>query len=324
MRPMTFRPRAFAFVLLASFAFLASPVWADKKTSNPAPPSIAISSAALRSHVEKLASLDFRNHHHPEKLQAAADYVAAMLKTTGLPVERQPYRFGARTFENVVATLHPDKETIIVVGAHYDVHGMQPGADDNASGVAGLIELARAAALLKDNIPYQVQFVSYANEERPFFRTTGMGSVHHAESLAAEKDRVRLMLSLEMIGYFSDEEGSQKYPMWPVSWFRPEAGNFIALVSKFGHWGVLRAVKRGIRTYSNMHVEVLTAPESMRGVQWSDHRSYWKHGIKAAMVTDTAFFRNPNYHEPTDRPDTLDYERMAEVVKGLAGYLTLP
>jgi hypothetical protein len=162
----------------------------------------------------------------------------------------------------------------------------------------------------------RVVLAAYANEEPPSFGTERMGSAVHARALADRGVRVRIMISLEMIGAFSDARGSQAYPA-VVGWFHPSTGNFVAVVGKWGQGGAVRDVAAGMRAGSPLPLETLTAPTVFPGVDFSDHRSFWANGYDAVMVTDTAFFRNPRYHTPTDRPDTLDYARMAEVVKGV-------
>jgi Zn-dependent M28 family amino/carboxypeptidase len=201
-----------------------------------------------------------------------------------------------------------------VVGAHYDTAGDQPGADDNASGVAGLLDLARLLA--EHPPPLRVELVAYTLEEPPAFRTERMGSAVHARALAQRGAKVRLMISVEMIGAFSDERGSQGYPPI-IGLFYPSTANFIAVVAKWGQGGAVRAVASALRAASPLPVETLTAPRFVTGIDYSDHRSYWEHGYDAVMITDTSFFRNARYHTAEDTPDTLDYARMAEVVKGL-------
>jgi hypothetical protein len=157
---------------------------------------------------------------------------------------------------------------------------------------------------------------AYTLEEPPSFGTARMGSAVHARALAEGGAKVRLMISLEMIGAFSDADGSQAYPAI-VEWLYPSKGNFVAVVGKWGQGGTVRDLAAGLRAASPLPVETLAAPPLLTGVDFSDHRNFWSHGYEAAMVTDTAFFRNPRYHTPDDRPDTLDYVRMAEVVKGV-------
>jgi Zn-dependent M28 family amino/carboxypeptidase len=202
-----------------------------------------------------------------------------------------------------------------VVGAHYDTAGPLPGADDNASGVAGLLELARLLGTTPPRIA--VELVAFSLEEPPAFATPDMGSAVHAASLAAEGARVRLMICLEMIGYFSDRPRSQHFPAPGLGLIYPDVGNFIAVVGKLGQGAAVKRVRGAMRAATPLPVESITAPRLLPGVDLSDHRNYWDHGWDAVMITDTAMFRNPHYHEPSDTPDTLDFERMAQVVTGV-------
>jgi hypothetical protein len=275
----------------------------------------AVDPAALRSDVETLVTrFGPRDVDHPENLARAAAFVAGALRSAGAAVSEQTYRAADRDYRNVLAEVGPDTPERIVIGAHYDTAGDQPGADDDASGVAGLIALGRLLAASPP--PMRVVLAAYANEEPPSFGTERMGSAVHARALADRGVRVRIMISLEMIGAFSDARGSQAYPA-VVGWFHPSTGNFVAVVGKWGQGGAVRDVAAGMRAGSPLPLETLTAPTVFPGVDFSDHRSFWANGYDAVMVTDTAFFRNPRYHTPTDRPDTLDYARMAEVVKGV-------
>ena len=296
---------------------------AKKKDDALSAPPVIVSTASLRSHVEFLASGAPRNYRHPDRLVRAADYIAAELEKAGLDPVFQAFMHEGRSYRNVIANLNSDRKERIVIGAHYDVCGDQPGADDNASGVAALIELARVAQAEWNRIPYHVEFVAYANEEPPFFRTEGMGSYHHARGLKETGQKVRLMVALESVGYFRNEENSQRYP--PLyGLFRPSEGNFIAIVSRWGHGDELKGIDRAFDRGSRLPTERLSAPPLVAGVDFSDHLNYWAFGFKAVMITDTAFYRNANYHQPTDTPDTLDYARMAEVVKGIATFLLAP
>ncbi len=275
----------------------------------------AVDPAALRATVEALATrFGPRDFEHPENLERAAAFLADALAATGAKVTVQPFTAGDRTYRNVLAELGPDTAERIVVGAHYDTAGEQPGADDDASGVAGLVELARLLAAHPP--PLRVVLAAYANEEPPSFGSDRMGSFQHARGLASAGARVRVMISLEMIGTFSDAKRSQSYPA-VVGWFHPPTANFVAVVGKWGQGGVVRDVAASLRAGSPLPVETLSAPTFLAGVDFSDHRSFWANGYDAVMVTDTAFFRNPRYHTPADTPDTLDYARMAEVVKGV-------
>ena len=256
-----------------------------------------------------------RSVAHPRNLDAAASYVTARLAENGAEVSLQRYEVSGSEFRNVIGRLGPDTAERVVVGAHYDAAGPFPGADDNASGVAGVIELARVLA----GAPLQraVELVAYPCEEPPFFRTPYMGSMVHAASLRDEGVRVKAMIALEMIGYFSDEPGSQSFPTPLLKPFYPSRGNFITVVGKLGQGPLIRRVRRAMRGGSPLPVRTIQAPRAIPGVDFSDHASYWAAGFDAVMVTDTAFYRNPHYHTARDTPDTLDYRRMAMVVEGV-------
>jgi Zn-dependent M28 family amino/carboxypeptidase len=231
-------------------------------------------------------------------------------------VKRLPYTALGRPVENIEATKtgtrRPDE--VVVVGAHYDSMPGTPGADDNASGVAVMLELAR---LLADRpLDRTVRFVGFANEEMPFFKGEGMGSFVYAKAAAEAKTNVVAMLSLEMLGDYDDRPGSQDYPA-PLSLFYPDTGNFVAFVGDTGARALVRRATALFRDNARFPSEALAGPASLPGVDFSDHWSFRQAGFPAIMVTDTAFYRNARYHEPTDTADTLDYERMARVTRGL-------
>jgi Zn-dependent M28 family amino/carboxypeptidase len=281
-----------------------------------APLSQAASAARLEQLVRKL-SVDFPNRtfDNETRLEGAAVYVESQLSGLGLKVESQRFEADGRPYRNLIVKLGPDTPEVMVVGAHYDVAGEQPGADDNASGVAGLVELAR---LLK-GVPLRqrVELVVYTNEEPPFFRTPYMGSAVHARSLAQSGKRASLMLSLECIGYFSDEPGSQDHPVRLLNAMYPTTGNFISLVGFYQDGDIARQVKAAMKSASDLPVYSINAPGFVVGVDFSDHLNYWNEGFVGMMVTDTAFYRNKAYHTPQDTADRLDYRRMAKVVEGV-------
>jgi Zn-dependent M28 family amino/carboxypeptidase len=271
----------------------------------------------LEAHVRMLAvSLAPRDWSHPENLDQVAAYVAGELARAGVRVTEQVYEVTGRRYRNVIASLGPDAGERIVVGAHYDAFGPFPGADDNASGVAGLIELAWLLAASSD-LRAGVDLVAYTLEEPPFYRGESMGSWVHAASLRRAGVSVRGMISLEMIGYFADTRGSQQFPHPLLALLYPSTGNFIAVVGKLGQGNLVRRIKAGMRAGADLDVRSLTGPAWMPGVDFSDHWSYWAHGFPAAMVTDTAFYRNERYHTVHDIADSLDYARMAKVVEGV-------
>jgi hypothetical protein len=234
----------------------------------------------------------------------AADFIRAQLPGSTI----QDYRFANGTYRNVILRFGPETAQRIVVGAHYDVRGPFEGADDNASGTAGLLELARL--LRARPPPMRTELVFYPREE-----VDGMGSAVHARSLAIAD--VRAAIVLEMIGCFS---GTQTYPLGFLDLLYPERGDFIAVVGRPRDLALTRAVKRGLAS-TGVPVESINAPERIRGIGNSDHRNYWARGMTAVMVTDTAWYRNPRYHTAQDTPETLDYVSMARVVDGVAAAL---
>lgn len=271
----------------------------------------------LFKHVETLAGeIGERHHGEPAAYNAAADYISDIFKQNGyVPYEDE---FGNKLqYRNIIAehygTTLPDE--ILIVGAHYDTVWLSPGADDNASGVAVLLELSR---LLKEN-QYQrsVRFIAFANEEHPHFLTENMGSLFHARQSYNRGEDIKAMISLEMLGYFSDEENSQYYPK-PFNLFYPDTANFIAFVSNFASRNLLRKSIRVFRESGKFPSEGLAAPIMLvPDVKRSDQAAFWRYGVKAFMVTDTAAYRNNAYHNVSDVPGSLNYEHMARITSGL-------
>jgi Zn-dependent M28 family amino/carboxypeptidase len=267
----------------------------------------------LQRDVEMLArTFGPRSFPDTEKLNLVAQYIRHQFDASGAVTSEQTFVVSGKQYKNVIAHFGPEAGERIVVGAHYDSYGDKPGADDNASGVAGLLELARLLGAA--NLPMSVELVAYTLEEPPVFRSPLMGSAVHAKSLKEKQIKVRAMICLEMIGYFSDESGSQQYPVPGMSLFYPERGNYVAVVGSFGNIGLVRKVKRLMTEGSSLPVRSTNAPRSLPGIDFSDHANYWDLGYPAVMITDTAFYRNKNYHQHTDLADTLDYKRMAMVV----------
>jgi len=305
---------------------VALPVFSASKlkiqTTSYAPDSIQAEAIrdSLRVHVLKLVDVpEPRNYLNVEVQRSVQAYIEKEFAALGLEIRRQVFQVEGVEYVNIIGVLNPRLPKVAVVGAHYDVCGNQPGADDNASGVAGLIELARMLAPKRDCIPRQIQFVAYANEEPPHFGTEDMGSFVHAKSLYDGGNEVEYMISLEMIGYFTDREDSQDYPVGILKWFYPTRGDFIAVVSDLSSGSVRRRVRDAISGHSSIPCRSLGAPSALVGVDFSDHRNYWIFGYDAVMVTDTAFLRNKNYHHISDTIGTLDFAKMAQVVLGVAG-----
>ncbi|MGZ8144242.1 MAG: M28 family peptidase [Methylosarcina sp.] len=275
----------------------------------------------LRSHVEELAgAIGEHNIFHPEALQAAADYIASEWRRQGYSVGKQSYRVKGVECSNLEVNC-PGKTPggeIILLGAHYDSVFGSPGANDNGSGVAALLELSR---LFKEAPPpVSLRFVAFVNEEPPFFTWGQMGSMLYAEEARQRKDPIRFMISLETIGCYSNRPGSQNYPPG-LKYFYPDTGHFIAFVSNFDSRGVMRRCVDAFTAVSDFPLESIAAPAVVPGVSWSDHQSFWRHGFKAFMITDTAFYRYPYYHTAKDTPDKLDYIPFAKMTNGLYSML---
>jgi Zn-dependent M28 family amino/carboxypeptidase len=276
----------------------------------------AVDPKRLEAHVRNLSeTLAPRDAFHPENLDRVAAYLRQEFGRNQGRVLDQAFQVGRTTYRNVIAVFGPESKERIVVGAHYDTAGPYPGADDNASGVAGLIELA--GLLSAAEWPMTVELVAYTLEEPPYFRGENMGSAVHARSLKAAGASVRAMFSLEMIGYFTDAPKSQSFPVPGLSLLYPTTGNFIAVVGKMGQGSMVRKIRKAMSAASPLPVHSISAPRFLPGVDFSDHVNYWEAGYPAVMITDTAFYRNPNYHAKSDTADTLDYRRMADVVHGI-------
>ncbi len=254
-----------------------------------------------------------RSVFDPVTYNASADFLRAQLADTGLDVHTEPVPGPIQDSRNISVEIRGTTapEQVIIVGAHYDTEENTPGADDNASGVAAVLELARR---LKDATPDRtIRLILFANEEALHFGTPAMGSFLHARDAKARGEDVRAMISVEMIGYFDDTPGSQQYPK-PLSLLYPDTGDFIAVVGNLSSTTLTRRAARVMRDANTVPVYGAALPASVPGIAWSDHSSFWRHDYPAIMLTDTSFFRNPHYHTPRDTPDTLDYDRMARVL----------
>lgn len=293
-----------------------------KSFAGPLPPLATVEgeiAANLRRHVQVLGGdIGERNVFRPDKLEAAAAYVEAELRALGLEPERQEYVANGQTVRNIDVSIPGSTAPgeVVVVGAHYDSVRGAPGANDNASGVAAVLEIAR---LLKGGPPpaRTVRFVAFVNEEPPFFQTDLMGSVVYAKRCRARGEKIVAMLTPETIGCYSDAKGSQHYP-FPLNAVYPSTGNFIAFVGESGSAGLVARCVESFRSHTRFPSEGAAAPASIEGVGWSDHWAFSRQGYPALMVTDTAPFRYAHYHTAEDTPDKLDYDRTARVVAGLA------
>jgi hypothetical protein len=233
----------------------------------------------------------------------AADWIRSEL--AGLPVEEQRYSAQGQPFRNLIVRLGPDTRERVVIGAHYDARGPFPGADDNASGTAALIELARM--LRKAPLQLRTELAWYSNEEYGL-----LGSEAHAQAAGG----VRAMISLEMLGCFDQP---QQFPLRALRFLYPARGDYIVVVGRLGDALLVRSIKAALRG-NDAKVRSIDAPERIPGIGASDHASFWRAGASAAMVTDTAWYRNPRYHTARDTPDTLDYAKMARIADGIAAW----
>jgi hypothetical protein len=284
----------------------------------------------LESHVVELskAGSGARHRSRPDAYAEAVAYLTQQLASVGLGDVHREYvpgyeDFGPNLYVEVAGSTLADE--IVVIGAHYDSVDESPGADDNASGVAVVIELARAHAVALargDRFGRTVRYILFTNEESPYFNTGDMGSQVHARRARADGQNIVAMIAVEMVGYFSDEPGSQRYPMGVsgemLGGELPDVGNFIAVVARLGEdAGLEREIAEAMRSASDLPVVPAALPGFIWHIRRSDHGPFWSEGFRAAMVTDTSEFRNALYHTPEDTPDTLDYERMAEVLRGM-------
>jgi hypothetical protein len=277
-------------------------------------------SAGLKTRVLTIGgSIGERNVWKYDKLEAAAGYIEGELKKLGYEPDRQTYAAGGKAVRNIDTTLRgsgsgASADEVVIVGAHYDSVRGAPGANDNGTGVAATLELAR---LLKDSSPARtVRFVLFVNEEPPFFQTGLMGSVVYARRCRQRGEKIVGMLSLETIGFYSDERGSQQYPP-PFNRYFPDTGNFIAFVGDDSAAEFVTRCVGSFRTHTKFPSEGGALPDEIEGVGWSDHWAFTRQGYPALMVTDTAPFRYRHYHTAGDTPDKVDYDRTARVTAGV-------
>lgn len=268
-------------------------------------------SARLGRHLRYLVSTPApRNHQHVAVLDSVARYLGRELRRSGGRVQEQPYQADGQTYRNVRAFFGPETGPRIVVGAHYDVCGEQPGADDNGSGVAALLELARLLGQ-QTQLTQRIELVAYTLEEPPYFRTRQMGSYVHAKSLHDEQAAVTGMVALEMLGYYDDRRGSQHYPFGPLKLLYGGRGNYVTAVRKLGGGRFARRFSRRYDHAAALPVKRFIGPAWLPGVDFSDHLNYWQFGYSALLLTDTAFYRNRNYHHASDSLEKLDLHRLA-------------
>jgi Zn-dependent M28 family amino/carboxypeptidase len=277
----------------------------------------AIQMQELQRHVHRLAvDIGERNVRIPAKLHEAGSYIQQTWEDQGYEVVAYPYMVkGVQSVNyeiNVPGAHHP--EEIILIGAHYDSVPGCPAANDNGSGVAALLALSRGMQRFKPVVT--VRFVAFVNEEPPFFYWGKMGSMIYARLAKQRGDRIRFMVSLETIGFYSDESHSQRYPPI-IKHFYPDTGNFIAFVSNLRSRRVMRQAVKAYQAVSDFPIEHIATLAAVPGVSWSDHLSFWRQGYRAFMVTDTAFYRYPYYHTPMDTYEKLNYPRFTQMCSGL-------
>ncbi|MCG8576534.1 MAG: M28 family peptidase [Flavobacteriales bacterium] len=271
----------------------------------------------VKEHLEKIVlTKKPRNFRNIEVLNEVANYINLTFSKYSDSVWFQGFEYDSTEYKNVIASFGRQNKERIIIGAHYDVCGYQDGADDNASGVVGLLELARLlgetdSTLLK----YRIDLVAYTLEEPPFFRSKLMGSYVHAEYLNSNNIPVKGMICLEMIGYFKDEKKTQDYPIGLLKLFYGSRGDYITVVQKTGSGRFVKDAKKSMKKQKLVKTKSFKAPKKMGGVDLSDHRNYWHFGYDALMVNNTAFYRNKNYHEKSDKLETLDIKRMSAVIQ---------
>ena len=272
--------------------------------------------AELAADVQALAGdIGERNTRRYPQLNAAADFIENSFSRAGLRPRRDTYELSGRACHNIEAEIRGAHPQIVVIGAHYDSVFGSPGANDNGSGVAAMLALARRFAGKPTG--QTLRFVAFVNEEPPYFQTEQMGSFVYARRCKARGDQISAMISLETIGYFSDTPHSQTYPSLGIGAFYPTTGNFIGFVGNVGSSGLLRRAISLFRQEAKLPSEGAALPSFIPGVGWSDQWAFWQHGYPGIMITDTAPFRYPHYHAVTDTPDKLDYDRFALVVSGV-------
>jgi len=274
----------------------------------------------LKSHVVMLSETLPSRGGFEKNLNPTVEWIEQQIQPFGKS-RRQSYQVNDETFYNILLDFGPPlsaaSDEIIIVGAHYDTAHSYPGADDNASGVAVLIELARLLYQNEKALTSRIQLAFYSLEEPPYFRTEKMGSYIHASRLKEKQQKVKMMIALDMVGYFSDEKNSQNFPIPFMDKFYSDRGNFIAVVGNLNNMLTTRKVKKGMISATELPVYSINAPTLIQGIDFSDHLNFWHFGYPAVLITDTSFMRNTAYHTKQDTADRLDYEKMAEVVKGL-------
>jgi hypothetical protein len=317
-----FKALAGAALLLGALAFYS--LWVPGRSHSGPPPALTAEERQLAqrlgAHVTAIASVP-HNTEQPAALERSAAAVEAAFAALGYTPQSQVYEAGGARVRNIWVQIEPEggqaAKDAIVVGAHYDSAHDAPGANDNGSGTAAVIELAR---LLKSHTPKRTRLylVAFTNEEAPFWGTPDHGAARFADMLIARGETVRGMLSLETLGWFDDTPGSQRYPK-PFNWIYPDVGNFVAFVGMPGSRTWLHDVIEPFRRNAQVPTIGGIAPSYIPGIAWSDHAPFADRGIPALMLTDTAPFRYPHYHRPTDTPDKVNVDMLARIVLALQG-----
>lgn len=269
----------------------------------------------LKKHVYKLShEIGERSYRKYGKLVETEEYIAKQFNSYGYKNEFQEYSINNQVFRNIIAAKQgKEKKKEIIVGAHYDTV-VTPGADDNASAIAGLLELSKYFSEIRTS--KTLRFIAFVNEEPPFFKTEKMGSRLYTMAAKQRADDIQIAFILEMIGYYSDKPFSQKYPPF-LGPFYPNTGNYIAVIGNLHSKGIVDRIVKAFKENSSFPIESLNAPSAVPGIDFSDNWSFWQEGYPAVMITDTAFYRNYNYHRLTDTYEKLDYISLAEVINGL-------
>ena len=286
------------------------------------PPSTDAEKATAARMLGHLRAIGGKPHNidHYDELEKSARYIEDQLKVLGYQPVPQVYEVDDRQVRNIEVVIEPAAANAstgtIVLGAHYDSCEDAPGANDNGSGVAAVIELARLLADLRNKTPARIRLVLFVNEEPPYFQEPEMGSLHYARLLAERREPVIGMLSLETIGWFRDDPGSQLYP-FPLGLLYPDKGNFVAFVATTSSRDLMQALTGSFRKHTQFPSVGGVAPGFVPGIDWSDHWAFEEFGYPAVMVTDTAFFRYPHYHKTTDTPDKVDVDKLARITHGI-------
>ncbi|MBI3135328.1 MAG: M28 family peptidase [Bacteroidetes bacterium] len=276
----------------------------------------AADTTLIRQHFKNiLETPKSRSYENTAVLNQVAAYIHDYFGRYGDSTVYQDFKVQGSVYRNVITSFGPPEAERIIVGAHYDVCGEQDGADDNASGIIGLLELARMLA--GTDLKYRVDLVAYSLEEPPFFGTDEMGSYIHAKYLYDNQIKVYGMICMDMIGLFSDEKNSQAYPLGLLKLFYGSRGDYLTVVRKFHSGSFARKTKKHMKNSDAVKVKSIKAPEGLAGIDLSDHLNYWRFGFSAVFITDTGFFRNTNYHKPSDTVETIDIERMAGSIDAL-------